>query len=54
MWPHKNTWLKDHMKLWLGFLIECHHPAKFVGHIYYGSGDSMFLTYHVFSQDHMT
>ena len=30
-----------------------HHPAKFSGGKYYGSGDKMFLICHMISQDHV-
>ena len=34
-------------------LIVCHHPAKFLGHSHYGSGDVMVLICHVITQDHV-
>ena len=31
--------------------LLCNHPVRFSGHMYWGSGDKMFLIYHVASRD---
>ena len=33
--------------------MVCNHPASFGGHRYCGSGDKMFLIYHVALSDHV-
>ena len=43
----KGTWLYGRK-----LLIVCNHSARFGSHRYCGSGDKMFLIYHVTSRNH--
>lgn len=41
------------MRLWIGTVIENNHLTRFGGHEHCGSGDVMFLIFHMISQDHV-
>ena len=53
MWSHKTTWLKGGLTL----LVRSPHfmspTAKFGGHRYFGSGDTMGYVCHMILQGHV-